>query len=178
MIISLLTGQIICGIIFIAVFAFFAYLLTKKIPKFINAPKTGMIIAAIPTCAICFPMYQLVKHPLHVIDKFYQGEAYMLIGSTDYDLGDGKKGKVSFEWGKSHVVNQSDKTLYVDYVYYGTVPSNAGSEEQFVIQPHATGAAGPVDFYPEQIPPGQIEVKESETRIRYWLRILNEEAKP
>ena len=77
MILEYNTGEILCILIALGVFAFFAWLLTKKVPLFVRAPKIGAMAASIPAFIICFPLLQLVNYPLHVIDKFGQGKGYI-----------------------------------------------------------------------------------------------------
>ena len=172
MIIDWTYGTIICSIIFLAVVVLLCYLVTKKIPKFVDIPLVAGFLSVIPSLVICSPLYELYKNPLHIVDEYCQGKTFMLIGTADCDLGNGKTGKVSFQWGKSHIVNQSDQTLFVDVVHYGGDTYSPYTEaNQIVIPPHSTGAADLIDFYPKQIPPKMLELQAEDAQRYYWLRV-------
>src|ERR1041385_3499779 len=158
MMIDLTYGGIISIVIFLAFLLFFGWLLTKKFPRIGKSPGGAALLSAIPAGIICFPLFLLYNNPVHVIDKWYGGRSYMLIGSANYDLGEGRSETIPFKWATTRVVNQSDQALVVEDVYYGY--GNTVSPQAFPeVAAHSIGEVGQIDYYPEQAPPQALELK-------------------
>jgi hypothetical protein len=174
MMIDLTYGGIISIIIFLALMGLFATFFSKKLPRLTKSPTIGALTAGLPAGIICFPLWMLYMHPVHVIENDLQGHPYMLIGSKEYDMGNGKNEKVSWKWAQSQVVNLSNQTLIEEVVHYGRIdPDN--NLKPVEIPPNSIGDVPKVDYYPEQIPPPQMELKESDAHRYFWLRVKKED---
>lgn len=143
----------------------------KRIPAKIRL----VLCLAIPSIP-AVPLLEVVLFPVIIIQADGTIHRSLLIGSTDYDTGDGKTARISFDYPYTTIVNQSEDNYVVETVVYTVSASESPDATGLVPVPAHSAAKSKtkLDFFPNEAPPDEMSFGQHDLRKKGWLRLANE----
>lgn len=156
-------------LIAIALFLAITILFTKLFKRLGKNAGVGSLIGFFT--GIGLMLYMLIGLPrLYVVTDRETYEHYMVIGSTTFDLADGKKADVNISFGSCMVINNTERSVYLEEVVYGFVVFPPPPDE---IPPMSVDLfeTRTIDYFFDDAPPDEISVSEgSDSVSKFWLR--------
>lgn len=127
-----------------------------------------LVVASLPMV----PLLEIVLFPVIVIGNDGSCHKTILFGSTECDLGNGEKTKISFDYPNTIIVNRSNEDYVLETVVYTTSASdNTDAAGVMRIPAHtAKSKKTQIDFYPDETPPDEVSLGSHELRQKGWLR--------